>query len=89
MAQQLMSKRAGVASGLVLGIGFVTGAIGVPITGALADAFGFQAAIQLQVILVAATIALAWLLPSEAYLEALSRKSAASTSEAVTEPSHA
>jgi FSR family fosmidomycin resistance protein-like MFS transporter len=86
MAQQLMSKRAGVASGLVLGIGFVTGAIGVPITGALADAFGFQAAIQLQVILVAATIALAWLLPSEAYLEALSRKSTASTSEAVTEP---
>jgi FSR family fosmidomycin resistance protein-like MFS transporter len=89
MAQQLMSKRAGVASGLVLGIGFVTGAIGVPITGALADAFGFQAAIQLQVILVVATIALAWFLPSEAYLEALIGKNEAPTSEAVTEPSHA
>lgn len=74
IAQQLMSKRAGVASGLILGIGFITGAIGVPITGALADAFGFQVAIQLQVILVVVTIALAWFLPSESYLEALDRK---------------
>lgn len=79
MAQQLMSKRAGVASGLILGVGFVTGAIGVPVTGALADAFGFQVAIQLQVILVVATIALAWLLPSEAYLEKLARQNSAFT----------
>jgi hypothetical protein len=64
---------------IVLGIGFVAGAIGVPITGALADASGFQAAIQAQVLLVVATIALAWLLPSEAYLEALTRRNSAST----------
>lgn len=76
MAQQLMSRRAGMASGLILGVGFVTGAIGVPITGAIADAYGFQAAIQLQVVLVVASIALAVLLPSEAYLEKLARQNA-------------
>lgn len=68
MAQQLMVGRAGVASGLILGLGFVTGAVGIPITGALADAFGMETAIRAQVILVAATIALAWLLPTEARL---------------------
>jgi MFS transporter, FSR family, fosmidomycin resistance protein len=86
MAQQLMAKRAGVASGLVLGIGFITGAIGVPITGALADAFGFQVAIQLQVILVVATIILAWFLPNEAYFEKLVRQNSASAPEAIIEP---
>ena len=72
-AQQLMAGRAGVASGLILGLGFVTSAIGVPVTGALADAYGMPAAIRSQVILVLATIALAWLLPSEAQLRALER----------------
>ncbi|MFN8453954.1 MAG: MFS transporter [Anaerolineae bacterium] len=74
MAQQLMSRRAGVASGLILGLGFITGAIGVPITGALADAFGFGIAMQLQIVLVVATIAIAWFLPSESYLDLLTRK---------------
>ena len=81
-----MAKRAGVASGLVLGIGFITGAIGVPVTGALADAFGFQVAIQLQVILVVATIILAWFLPNEAYFEKLVRKNSASAPEPIIEP---
>src|SRR5205807_4206422 len=40
MAQQLMASRAGLASGLVMGLGFVTGAIGVPINGAIGDAIG-------------------------------------------------
>src|SRR4030088_1545695 len=40
MAQQLMAARAGLASGLVMGLGFVTGAIGVPINGAIADSIG-------------------------------------------------
>jgi len=71
LAQQLMRGRAGVASGLILGIGFVTGAIGIPITGALADAYGMQMAIRAQVILVAATFVLAWFLPGEARLRAL------------------
>ena len=75
-AQQLMAGRAGVASGMILGLGFVTSAIGVPITGALADAYGMPAAIRSQVILVLATIALAWLLPSEARLHALEKQNA-------------
>ena len=74
MAQQLMAGRAGMASGIILGLGFVTAAIGVPITGALADAFGIQAAMQAQVIIVVATIAIAWLLPSEARMRALSEQ---------------
>jgi FSR family fosmidomycin resistance protein-like MFS transporter len=77
MAQQLMARRAGMASGLILGLGFVTGAIGVPITGMLADTFGMVAAIQLQVVIVVATIALAWLLPNETRMQALVRQASA------------
>jgi FSR family fosmidomycin resistance protein-like MFS transporter len=75
MAQQLMARRAGMASGLILGLGFVTGAIGVPITGMLADTFGMQTAIEAQVLLVVATIGLALLLPSEARIQALEGRS--------------
>lgn len=71
MAQELMAGRAGVASGLVLGLGFVTGAVGVPITGAIADAFGMQTAMRLQVIVVVVAIVIARFLPSEARLCAL------------------
>jgi MFS transporter, FSR family, fosmidomycin resistance protein len=65
MAQQLMAARAGLASGLVMGLGFVTGAIGVPINGAIADAIGLQKSLTTHVILVIATIAIAWFLPRE------------------------
>jgi FSR family fosmidomycin resistance protein-like MFS transporter len=68
MAQQLMRDRAGVASGLILGLGFITGAVGIPITGAIADAFSMETAIRAQVVLVAATILVAWYLPTEARL---------------------
>jgi FSR family fosmidomycin resistance protein-like MFS transporter len=71
MAQQLMAGRAGMASGLILGLGFVTGAIGVPVTGMLADQFGMATAIEAQVLLVVATIGLARLLPSEARMRAI------------------
>ncbi|MCC7447777.1 MAG: MFS transporter [Anaerolineae bacterium] len=77
IAQQLMAGRAGIASGLILGLGFVTGAIGIPITGAMIDAFGFQRAFQLQVILVAATVVLAWFLPDDARLHRLSEQPSA------------
>jgi MFS transporter, FSR family, fosmidomycin resistance protein len=70
-AQQLLSGRAGVASGLVLGIGFISGAIGVPITGAIADAIGIPGALNTLALLAAATIPLALLLPSEAALRAI------------------
>src|SRR3984893_992495 len=65
MAQQLMAARAGLASGLVMGLGFVTGAIGVPINGRIADAIGLQGSLMTHVILVVVTIAIAWFLPRE------------------------
>jgi FSR family fosmidomycin resistance protein-like MFS transporter len=69
MAQQLMVSRAGLASGLVMGLGFVTGAIGIPINGAIADAIGLQKSLMTHVILVTLTIGIAWLLPSEQKIE--------------------
>src|ERR1035437_2540359 len=69
MAQQLMASRAGLASGLVMGLGFVTGAIGVPINGAIADAVGLQKSLMTHVILVLATIVIAWFLPGEDEME--------------------
>jgi FSR family fosmidomycin resistance protein-like MFS transporter len=69
MAQQLMADRAGLASGLVMGLGFVTGAIGIPINGAIADSIGLQRSLMTHVVLVIATIALAWFLPSESAME--------------------
>ena len=72
MAQQLMASRAGLASGLVMGLGFVTGAIGIPINGAIADSIGIQKSLMTHVFLVAGTVVLAWFLPSEAAMERLS-----------------
>jgi FSR family fosmidomycin resistance protein-like MFS transporter len=69
MAQQLMAARAGLASGLVMGLGFVTGAIGVPINGAIGDAIGLQNSLMTHVILVIATIGIAWFLPREDEIE--------------------
>jgi len=71
MAMELMAGRAGLASGLVLGLAFVTAAIGVPVTGAIADKVGLQGALGLQVGVVAVTILIAILLPSEQYLREL------------------
>ena len=65
MAQQIMRGRAGIASGLILGLGFVTGAIGVPVTGAIADALGIQTAMRLQVLVVLLVLPMAFLLPNE------------------------
>lgn len=69
MAQQLMASRAGLASGLVMGLGFVTGAIGVPINGAIGDAIGLQKSLMTHVILVIVTIGIAWFLPREQEIE--------------------
>jgi FSR family fosmidomycin resistance protein-like MFS transporter len=72
-AQQLMRGRAGLASGLILGFAFVTGAIGAPVMGALADAFGMQAAMRSQALVALLTIGVARLLPTEERLQELSR----------------
>jgi FSR family fosmidomycin resistance protein-like MFS transporter len=69
MAQQLMASRAGLASGLVMGLGFVTAAVGIPINGAIADAIGLQKSLLTHVILVFATIVIAWFLPTEKEIE--------------------
>ena len=74
MAQQLMAGRAGFASGLILGLGFITGAIGVPVNGAIADNFGMVAAMRFQIVIVIASIGIALLLPTEQYLRDLSRR---------------
>ena len=72
MAQQLMAARAGLASGLVMGLGFVTGAVGIPINGAIADAIGLQRSLLTHVGLVILTIGIAWFLPKEGEMERLS-----------------
>lgn len=73
MAQQLMAARAGLASGLVMGLGFVTGAVGVPINGAIGDRIGLQHSLMTHVILVIATLAIAWFLPREQEIESYAR----------------
>ncbi|MFZ0215061.1 MAG: MFS transporter [Candidatus Dormiibacterota bacterium] len=69
IAQELLAARAGLASGLVLGVGFMTGAIGVPVTGLAADHWGLATAMLLQVVIVVLTVPLALLLPSERFLQ--------------------
>jgi nitrate/nitrite transporter NarK len=55
-----------------MGLGFVTAAIGVPINGAIADRVGLQESLMSQVILVAVTLVIAWLLPRETEMETYS-----------------
>jgi FSR family fosmidomycin resistance protein-like MFS transporter len=76
LSQQLMVGRAGMAAGLILGLGFIGGAIGIPIMGALADSYGMVTAIRLQVIVVVLTIFLALLLPSESRIAKLRSREA-------------
>jgi MFS transporter, FSR family, fosmidomycin resistance protein len=83
LAQELMAGRAGLASGLIMGLGFVTGAIGTPITGAVADRLGLQVGMGLQVLVVVATIPIALLLPTEAMLQRLRHRPAPSPTPVV------
>ncbi|HSR22065.1 MAG TPA: MFS transporter, partial [Candidatus Eisenbacteria bacterium] len=84
IAQELMAGRAGLASGLVLGLAFVTGAIGLPLTGAVADHFGgLQVALGLQVAVVVATVGIGLLLPGEADLRRLREVRLAAASPAL------
>ncbi|HEY7031915.1 MAG TPA: MFS transporter, partial [Thermomicrobiales bacterium] len=75
IGQQLMAGRAGMASGLILGVGFVMGAIGVPIMGAIGDAYGIQNAMRFQAVVASGTIVLAWFLPTEARIRELTARS--------------
>lgn len=67
MAQRLLPGRVGMASGFILGIGFVTGGIGVPITGKIADHFGTSVALlSLSILLVLALACTPFLQRAEA-----------------------
>ncbi|MEX2314293.1 MAG: MFS transporter [Thermomicrobiales bacterium] len=66
MAQRLLPGRVGVASGFILGMGFVTGGIGAPVTGAMADDIGTGPAIMLMAILIVAAAAIAARIPRSA-----------------------
>lgn len=74
MAQQLMVGQAGLASGAVLGLGFVAGAIGAPVFGAIADSIGTQNAIRTQAIMLVIAAGAAWFLPSEARIRELAKE---------------
>ena len=65
MAQQLMVGRAGMASGLILGLSFIAGAVSAPLFGTLADEVGLQNAMRTLPLIVLLTIVVAWFLPTE------------------------
>ena len=65
-AQRLMPGRTGVASGMILGLGFITGGIGVPLTGRVADEIGIQPAIACLSLLLVVGAALGWSIPRTA-----------------------
>jgi MFS transporter, FSR family, fosmidomycin resistance protein len=65
MAQNLVPGRVGVATGVILGLGFITGGVGMPITGAIADRMGIQAALALLAALALAASLLALTIPSD------------------------
>jgi MFS transporter, FSR family, fosmidomycin resistance protein len=64
MAQRMVPGRVGIASGVILGLGFVTGGIGVPITGRIADLFGMQTALASLAILLVLGALVALTLPT-------------------------
>jgi FSR family fosmidomycin resistance protein-like MFS transporter len=82
MAQRLLPGRVGVASGFILGMGFVTGGIGAPVTGALADDIGTGSAIMLMAILIVVAAAIAARIPRVALQQ--SRATPAPTPEPAT-----
>jgi FSR family fosmidomycin resistance protein-like MFS transporter len=79
MAQQLMVGRAGVASGLILGLSFIAGAISAPLFGMLADGVGLQNAMRTLPLVVAVTIGVAWFLPTEERMAEIAGEASAPT----------
>lgn len=89
MAQSLIKGQAGVASGMILGLGFVAGAIAAPILGAVADAWGMQRAIESLLIVVAVCIITARSLPSESAIAEIVERQQATSPPVATAPARA
>lgn len=89
MAQRLVPGRIGVTSGVILGLGFITGGIGVPVTGRLADAVGIQAALMSLGALCALGSLLALTLPTGATRERGAADAARDERSATPDPSGA
>lgn len=70
MAQRLLPGRVGMASGFILGMGFVTGGIGVPVTGFLADRYGMAEALMMNTVLVVVAAAIVMIIPRRAIVDA-------------------
>jgi FSR family fosmidomycin resistance protein-like MFS transporter len=66
-AQRLLPGRTGIASGVILGLGFVTGGIGVPVTGRVADAVGLPIALMSLSALLAVAALLVVSIPASAF----------------------
>ncbi len=62
------------ASGLILGLSFIAGAISAPLFGMLADSIGLQNAMQTLPLVVLVTIGVAWFLPTERQMDALAEE---------------
>jgi len=65
MAQSLVPRGLGLMSGIVLGFTFIAGAIGVAISGVIADQIGLFQTLNLNAILPVLAAALAFLLPDD------------------------
>jgi len=63
IAQELIPKNQGMASGIILGLAIGIGGLGVSVTGAFADAFGIAAAVYSLVALPVAAALIAFALP--------------------------
>jgi FSR family fosmidomycin resistance protein-like MFS transporter len=64
MGQELLPRNVGVASGLILGLAFVTGGAGVAATGFLADGFGLLQALSILPVMPMLAAGLCLLLPA-------------------------
>ena len=66
-AQRLLPGRTGLASGVILGLGFVSGSLGVPITGALADRTSISFALTCSALLALGAVAVTMSLPARVF----------------------
>ncbi len=65
MTQELVPRGAGLMSGIAMGLNFISGAIGVWVTGLLADQIGLYSALSLSVVIPLLAAALGLFLPAD------------------------